>query len=555
MKKLIYQTLYATSFFLLILSSCKKVTDKNDINNIKDELVWRDTVLITAFANNLYLDIPAWNYSQEPTWSGSLDAYTDETRGGSPVTNGTVTADATVNFWPYVSIRKINTMIKELPTSAGSTQLKNRLTGEAKFLRAFQYFEMVRRSGGVPIIAVPQELTDDIFVARDKTSDCINFIVKDLDEAIALLPSVASGANVGRASKEAALSLKARVLMDWASPRYNPGNDMARWDVAYKASTAALTALNAKGYGLFDSYGSIFLTEMNKEVVFAVRYSNPGRTHNRDAAVRPISVSVNATGGCQPTQELVDAYPMKDGSDVNTSLTYQQRFANRDDRFYATIVYNGATYFGRKQWTFVNSGIDGYKDVNGTYTGYYSKKAIDTTLTAPQGGTSGADFISIRYADILLMEAEAANELGNTAPAYEALTKLRARANITAGANNLYGLTPAMGIAAMRNRIQKERLVEFAFERIRFFDLLRWNTLSSTLNGKTRNGLKLVSTTPGTPPNSSTVFTESLEAIDLQPIIIQNNSSFYPLTRAIIQNNPNLKQTKGWEGGSFDPLL
>ncbi|MCX2451227.1 RagB/SusD family nutrient uptake outer membrane protein [Pedobacter sp. PLR] len=547
MKKLIYHTLFAASFFLLVLSSCKKVTDKNDINNIKDELVWRDTVLTTAFANNLYLDIPAWNLA--------MDTYTEETRGGGPVTNGTVTPDATINYWPFVSIRKINTMIKELPASSGSSQLKNRLTGEAKFLRAYQYFQMVRRSGGVPIIAVPQELTDDIFVSRDKTSDCINFIVKDLDEAIALLPSVSSTANVGRASKEAALSLKARVLMDWASPRYNPTQDPGRWDLAYKASTAALTALNAKGYGLFDNYGSIFLTEMNKEVVFAIRYSNPGRTHNRDASVRPISVSVNATGGCQPTQELVDAYPMKDGSDVNTALTYQQRFSGRDDRFYATIVYNGATYFGRKQWTFVNSGIDGYKDVNGTYTGYYSKKAIDTTLTAPQGGTSGADYVAIRYADILLMEAEAANELGNTAPAYAALTKLRARAKITPGANNLYGLTPAMDMGTMRSRIQKERLVEFAFEHIRFFDLLRWNTLSSTLHGKTRKGLKLVSTTPGVAPNVATVFTESLEAIDLQPMIIQTNSPFYPIPRSIIQNNQNLKQTKGWESGSFDPLL
>lgn len=547
MKKIIYHTLFATSLFLLVLSSCKKVTDKNDINNIKDEQVWRDTVLITAFANNLYLDIPAWNLG--------LDTYTEETRGGSPVTNGTVTPDATINVWPFVSIRKINTMIKELPTAAGSTQLKARLTGEAKFLRAYQYFEMVKRNGGVPIITAPQELTDDIFVSRDKTSDCINFILKDLDEATTLLPSVAATANVGRASKEAALSLKARVLMNWASPRFNPNNDLGRWDLAYKACTAALIALNEKGYGLFDSYGSIFLTEMNKEVVFAIRFSNPGRTHNRDATVRPISVSVNATGGCQPTQELVDAYPMKDGSDVNAALNYQQRFASRDDRFYATIVYNGATYFGRKQWTFVNSGIDGYKDVNGTYTGYYSKKAIDTTLTAPQAGTSGADFISIRYADIMLMEAEAANELGNTGPAYAALTKLRARAKITPGINNLYGLTPGMDLSTMRSRIQKERLVEFAFEHIRFFDLLRWNTLSSTLNGKTRNGLKLVSTTPGTPPGSSTVFTESLEAIDLQPIIIQNNSSFYPLPRSIIQNNPKLLQTKGWEGGSFDPLL
>lgn len=547
MKKYIYLVTCSFLIAMISLSSCKKVTDKNDFNNIQDELVFKDTVLTTAFANNLYLDIPSWDQS--------LGGYTEETRGGSPVTNGTVTPDATINYWPYTGIRKINLLIKELPTATGSQLLKNTLTGEAKFLRAYQYFEMVRRSGGVPIIMVPQQLIDDIFVSRNKTSETINFIIKDLDDAISLLPSVAPGANVGRASKEAALSLKARVLVDWASPRYNPGNDRTRWEAASLACNTALTALNAKGYGLFDNYASVFLTEMNREVIFAVRYANPGRTHARDASVRPISVSVNATGGSQPTQDLVDAYPMKDGSDVNPALSYQQRFSNRDDRFYATIVYNGATYFGRKQWTYVSSGIDGYKDVNGTYTGYYSKKAIDTTLTAPQAGTSGADFISMRYADILLLAGEAANELDNTAPAYDALTRLRARAKITPGVNNLYGLAANMDKATMRSRIQKERLVEFAFEQIRFFDLLRWNLLSATLNGKTRKGLKLVNPTPGIPPTAATVFTESLEAIDLQPIIIQSNSPFYPIPRSILQNNQNLKQTKGWENGDFDPLL
>ncbi|SDD64778.1 RagB/SusD family nutrient uptake outer membrane protein [Pedobacter soli] len=545
MKKICFKICFVTAV-LVMAWSCKKITEKNDINNIQDALVWQDTVLITAFANNLYLDVPSWDLS--------LTGYTDESRNGSPVINGTVTPDASISYWPYTAIRKINLMIRQLPTAAGSAGLKNRFTGEAKFLRAYQYFQMVRRHGGVPIITVPQELTDDIFVSRNKTSECISFMVKDLDEAIALLPSVTPGSNVGRASKEAALALKARILVDWASPRYNPNNDAARWQAAYTACNEALTKLNASGYGLFDSYGGLFLSEMNKEVIFAIRFANPGRTQGRDATVRPISVSVNSTGGNQPSQEMADAYPMKDGSDVNPALSYQQRFSNRDDRFYATIVYNGATYFGRKQWTYVNSGIDGYRDVNGTYTGYYCKKAVDTTLTAAQAGTSGTDFIAIRYADILLLTAEAANETGNAAVAYDALTKIRARAKILPGINNLYGLAPAMSQGDLRSRIQKERQVELAFEQIRFFDLLRWNTLSSTLNGKTRKALKLINPTPAVPPTSATLFTESLDPIDLQPIVIQSNSLFYPIPRSIIQNNPKILQNAGWENGTFDPL-
>lgn len=547
MKKITIRLLYIIPLILIGLFSCKKVTMKNDINNIQDALVWKDTVLISAYANNLYLDIPY-------TWNLGLDTYTEETRGGSPVTNGTVTPDNTISYWPFASVRKINTMIQQLPAAAGSASFKNRLTGEAKFIRAIQYFEMVRRVGGVPIISVPQTLTDNIFVSRNKTSECFTFILKDLDDAISLLPSVASKSNVGRASKEAAMSLKVRVLMDWASPRFNPTNDKTRWQAAYDAGQAALTQLNTSGYGLLDTYSSIFLTEMNKEVIFAIRYANPGRTHNRDATVRPISVSVNATGGSEPTQELVDAYPMKDGSDVDQSLTYQQRFANRDDRFNSTIVYNGATYFGRKQYTYVNSGIDGYRAVSGTYTGYYSKKGIDTTLTAAQAGQSGVDFVAIRYADVLLLTAEAANELGNTAPAYDAITQLRARAKITPGAGNLYGLKPTMSVGEMRTRIQKERLVEFAFEEIRFFDLLRWNLLGSTLNGKVRHGLKLINPNPSQPVTSSTVFTEALDPVDLQPLIIQSNSNFYPILRSILLNNAKILQNAGWENGTFDPL-
>jgi len=536
-------TLIFTTFY-----SCKKVTNKEDSNNISEDEVWQDTTLITAFANNLYTDVPTWNLP--------LNNFTDETRNGSPVTNGTVTPDTSVTYWPYNYIRKINLLIQQLPTAVGSQGLKNRLTGEAKFLRAYQYFAMIRRFGGMPIITIPQDLNStDLFVSRNSTSECFDFMVSDLDEAITLLPAISPGANVGRVSREAAYALKAKIMVEWASPRYNPNGDQTRWQEALTACNEAITRLNGSGYGLYEIYGDVFLREMNKEVIFAIRYANPGRTHNRDATVRPISVSANGTGGDQPTQELVDAYPMRDGTDVDPSLTYQQRFRNRDDRFYATIVYNGATYFGRRQWTYVNSGVDGYRDVNGTYTGYYSRKAVDTTTTAAQAGTSGTDFIAIRYADILLLQAEAANETGNAGVAYANLVLLRQRANILPGSNNMYGLIAGLAQQELRSRIQKERQVEMAFEQNRFFDLLRWNLLYSTLNGKTRTALRLTNPTPTVTPTASTVFTEATEPVDTQILIIQNNSPFYPIPRRYIQNNPNLLQNQGWENGSFNPLL
>lgn len=531
----------AALYGMILCIGCSKVLDKKVLNNIQDQAVWKDTVLMQAYMNNLYLDIPAWNTS--------LAGYTDESRNGGPVTNGTISPDNTLWYWPYNSIRKCNSMLANLNAAAGSEALKGRFEGEARFIRAWQYFEMIRRFGGVPLITEPQALTDSIFSPRDKTSTCVKFIVDELTQAAALLPAVEAASNVGRVSKEAALSLKARVLMDYASPRFNPAADPARWKAAYEACKEALTQLDQDGYGLLTPYKDIFLKEMNKEVIFAIRFNNPGRTQGRDAAVRPISQSVNATGADQPSQELVNAYPTAMGTDANAGLSYQDQWAGRDQRFYATIVYNGANYFGTQIWTYANGTIDGYGAPNGTSTGYYSRKGVDTTLTAPQGGSSGTDFIAIRYADILMLKAEAANELGKTQEAYTVLESIRARAGIAPGTDQLYGLQPGMNQLAMRKRIWKERFVEFAFEQIRFWDLLRWDQLGPVLNGKVRHGL-LLTKIAGEPSR----FHESLEEVDHQALIIQNNSMFYPLQRSELQNNPNLEQTKGWENGSFDPL-
>ncbi len=524
--------------------SCSRVLEKRDLSAIQEKDVWQDMQLMTAFVNNIYTDIPAWN--------SGVAGWSDEHPSRPAFLTGTMSPDNNpLWYWPYTSIRKMNTFLLNttnntfLPLDLGA-----RLTGEVKFLRAFQYFEMVKRFGGVPIITKPQSLDEDVYVPRNKTSECIAFILKDLDDAIAALPNTYGTADRGRATKGAAMAFKGRVLLYYASPQFNPGNIIDRWQQAYDANKAAKDTLEKYGAGLYDDYRNLFLDEMNKEVIFAIRFTSPGRTQNRDACVRPISVSLNCTGSDKPTQELVDAYPLNNGQDPDPNTPREQLWTNRDARFAGTIVYNGDTYFNRVQWTYKNSGIDAYGSANGTPTGYYSRKAINESLSAAEAGASGTDFIELRFAEVLMNLAEAANELGKTDEALTWLKLIRQRAKITPGGDGNYGLAAGMSVADMRTRIVKERFVEFSFEQKRFWDLRRWRLLVPMLNGRKRHAYV------GTKVSDNPVrFTYELLETDTQgSLVVTDNVYFAPISRDELRKNPKMQQTKGWEDGAFDPL-
>lgn len=526
---------------LTVFTGCNRILDKTDLGSINESLTWTDPATANAYVSNLYTSIPNWNAGES--------GYSDESDGRNALNNGAWSPDNNpLWFWPYDAIRNVNVFFKNITASTISADLKQRLSGESHFIRAYLYFEMVKRFGGVPIITEPQSITDNIFVKRSKTSETYTFILKELDDAIAQLPSVQD--EKGRVTKGAAMAFKGRVLLFRASPQFNPGNDRQRWQEAYDANLAARQELEKNGAGLYADFSNLFLEEMNKEVVFAVRFLNPGRTQSRDAAVRPISVSVNATGANHPTEELVEAFPLDNGADWKPGAGTADQWLHRDARFYATIVYNGASYFKRTQWTYENSGIDAYGATNGSHTGYYNRKAINQELTAAEANNSGTDYIDIRFAEVLMNEAEAANELGNTTRAYEVLKMIRQRAQIQAGINGLYGLTAGMSVAAMRSRLQQERFVEFAFEQKRYWDLRRWKLAGTVLNGVRRHGLAGSKLT-----DNPLTFKYQQVDLDLQgDLVFKDYMYFAPISRSELQNNPNLEQTKGWENGTFDPL-
>lgn len=567
-------------FFVLVtvavtgLAGCAKVLDKQNLQQISGAVVWTDPNLIQAYVNEIYKEFQT---TVDWYWNDDNDSYADEAGWGNDITHGQdvsygrITPDNDpLDYWPYATIRKMNDFFGNIGSSTVDPSVVASLKGQVYFLRAFEYFEMVKRYGGVPIITKVQNLNDSasLFVTRNKTSECFAFILSDLDSAAALLPDTYGSNDAGRVTHSAALAFKGRVLLYKASPQFNPSGDASLWTDAYNAGLAAETYASAQGYGLYTTgpnpYGNLWFNEMNLEDLIVTRHHNPENPQTRDAGVRPLSESYNWAGTSQPTQEMVEAFPMANGlaiTDPASGYDPNNYWVGRDPRFYSVVVYNGAPYglggdASRVQWTYKgttdNGGPgDGYLADFGTSTGYYCRKGVDTTITQALAWNVGTDWIEMRYAEVLLNTAEAANEIGMTQPGYDAITALRARAGIAPGSNNLFGLAAGMSQTQMRQAIIAERRIELCFENKRFWDLRRWRMLN-TLNGTVRHALESDIKVPG---DLSSGFTLTIQPADvLQSLTLPDSYYFLPILRTELRNNPNLVQTKGWENGTFDPL-
>lgn len=570
-------------FLFILLSACGKVVDKVDnLGNYPAAGTFDDPLTSGAFLSNLY------GSTLTSGWPTGMAGIADE--GGGIIGDGWVTTDnGIMKFWPYATIRKINILLKELPTGKVATDVKNPMIGQAKFLRAFLYFKMVYYHGGVPIIEVPQELTDDLKVSRNSTSQCFDFILKDLDEAAALVPKKYTGNDRGRIDQAVVLAFKGRVLLYKASPQFNPANpyDNAHWATAYTANKAAKDFLDANGYGLLEDFSKVFETKGHKENILSVIYVNPAKTNGRgEDGVRPLSESKNATGLDQPTWGMAEAFTMKDGKkpgDPTSAYAYnaQTFWLNRDPRFDATIVWNGGVYElsgikGRRQYTM--SGIAKSMDAFGFIiqgenhyrTGLYTRKGIMEELPSTQVTLNDVDWPEIRYAEVLFNFAETANETGKPAEALQVLKDIRKRAGIEAGGDGMYGLKAGMTRTEIRQAILDEKRVEFMFEGQRFWDLRRHRMLN-VLNGARKygvmatkvNGLTYDQVTPTEIGKANRFellpadFTyEVVELITNGPkqMVMPDKYYFFPIQLSNINQNPNLKQNKDW-GGDFDPTL
>lgn len=495
----------------------------------------------------------------------------------------------------YFDIARLNNAIAFIPTGTMPDILKKRFLGQYYALRAINYFELVKVYGGVPLVLTPQTPSDLNVGGRASAKKCFDQIISDLDLAMENLTGTTwdDGTGRGRISREIAACLKARVLLYWASPQFNPQNEAARWQTALQANKAAYDLCVAAGKKLLPNYSDIFLFEgtANTEAILVRTYSATleRRGHNTENRVRPTSEGGSANSAFIPTTILLNAYPMKDGNPISTVGGTAKYFydpimfwQNRDPRFTATFAYNGSVWplsgkAGRKQWNYANATGE-----TGGY-GVYSKKFATPSLA--QGsvayssnlGGSGMDWIELRFAEVMMNYAECANETGDMTLAKNLLREIRKRAGIEEGnAGNDYGLGAATNASLMRELITNERFIEFSFENKRNADLRRlrkWHLLSGTIQTirievqKTEYIKELESLIPNTTTlkrdtvdiNKKSTYNYFFKTGIVTPSGIGSFSIpeyhyFYTFHNDFMYSSPLLLPTIGWAGGSFDPL-
>ena len=567
-------------FFFTVFGCGDVIDNVEDLSNYPEEGTFDDLQTTNAYLAGLYaISLPSW-----PVNDGNK---ADESVGISGPDWLTTNSS---NLWEYSQIRRINILLKELPEGDVAEEEKKVIIGQAKFLRAFVYFNMVKYYGGVPIITEPQELTDSLKVFRNTTAECFDFIIQDLDDAIAALPDKYTDNNFGKIDKAISLSFKGRVLLYKASPQFNSSNpyDNSYWTEAYNANKDAKDFLDANGYGLLENYTDVFMTEGHKENILSVVYKDPIKTNGRmEDAVRPLSESKNATGGDQPIWALAEAYPMLDGRSIDdpTSIYHydlQSYWENRDPRFYDNLAYNGCVFelsgkTGRRQYTMTNiaSSVDAFGYViqgeSFSRSGLYCRKGIMESLTSDLVSTNDVDWPEIRYAEVLFNYAETANETGKSDEAIQVLKDIRKRAGIEAGSDGMYGLKTAMNRDEVREAILQEKYIEMAFEGKRFWDLRRQRMLDR-IDGMSKYGIMAMEVNGHTYDQVSPEDVEKANNYELLPedfkyskvgLIITSGPTemsmpekyyFFPIPLSNIDTNPNLEQNIGW-GGTFDPEL
>lgn len=370
----------------------------------------------------------------------------------------------------YGGIGRCNTLIRRIEDVPMNEALKERMIGEAMFLRALYYFNLTTYWGDVPLILDPPNPATQTRLPRTSRSEVIEQILDDLNRAAAILPVQYSTNDLGRATKGAAMALKAKVLLFEASPLFNTARDQQKWGEAAVAAAAVMDMANEAGYALYRDYRGLFLpeNENNDEVIFDVQFIFPFLGNSFDL----INMQYNTNA---PTLSLVNAYEMKNGrqiTDPASGYDPNNPYADRDPRLDATVVYPGSRYMGtvvsETRFAITGFGLRKY--------GIYTEDAPPAEYSDLKAGQSFTNYMVLRYADILLMYAEAQNEFsGPDASVYNAIDAVRNRVDMPAVSRNL-------SQNELRELIRRERRVEFAGEGYYYNDIRRWMTAETVMN-------------------------------------------------------------------------
>ena len=528
--------------FLTAVTSCKKL-DLVPTDRFTDVNYWTSTEKANSILNTAYSQM--FNSSRfflNEALSDNAYNGRGDNEGVASIASGTYDASLgrIKSEWNdhYSGIKTCNLFLDNVDRIENmDPALKARMKGEARFLRAFQYFQLMTWFGDVPLFDKDITLEESLSIGRSPRADVLAFILSELDAAIEALPvnTAYAQADRGRINKGAALGLKARVYL------YE-----GRWqDVA--TTCEAIMSGNNGSYSLFNSYAGLFLpqNENNSEVLLDFQFDPVNRTYNHLFDFAPISVGARLNA-LAPTQELVDSYLMTNGRTINeagSGYDAEDPYVNRDARMTATVVYHNYNWTrpdGTSKIIYIKPGTDPDETKMDEYaaggvsspTGYYLHKYYDpTSLT---NFVSGLNLILIRYADVLLMYAEARNELGTMDESVwnQTVRALRNRAGFVDPV--ALNFNASLGQDGLRTAIRNERRTELAMEGLRVFDIRRWKTAEVVLNGWAH----------GAKYGPTSIDNGYIRAN--QRVFDPGKHYLWPIPRDERNLNPNLQQNPGW---------
>jgi len=482
-KSLSYICLLLTG--IILAASCKKgLLDTYPKDKLSGATFWETREDAVNAVNAIYSFLPGnselnWDMLSDIATTNSAAATTANIERGQTNANMDIFQD----LWNdgYKAIRAANYLLENVDQvqerdPSLTDELRDRLKGEARFLRAYFYTRLVMLFGDVPLVTATLDVEEAATLTRTPKEEIWDFVDRELAEIAPHLPNSYTGDNIGRITKGAALALQARAMLY-----------AGRWK---RAADAAKAVMDLQVYDLYPQFEQLFTygAENNQEVILDRQYA-------KDIASTEFFYNYGPRGmngdvGICPTRTLVDAFETVNGRSIWDDPDYNplNPYAGRDPRLGYTVfipafsdavpgdvLYNGRAYDPRP-----GSGTADEVEVDyrRTKTGYGIRKYINIEdLNDPRN--CGTNFILIRYADVLLMYAEAKTELNELdATVYDALNKVRQRSDV-----NLPPVTAPQTQGQMREIVRHERMVELALEGLRLFDLRRWKAADEVMQG------------------------------------------------------------------------
>ena len=573
-------------------TSCLDILDKQPLDMISDEVVWKDPVLMDKYLLECYAEMGFFNEMQ-------LGGNQDDVGGNTPFTMTGISDEAhaawvptpkthwispsseVASWWGYPVVRKLNIFLDKMENSPIEESVRIQRTAEARFLRAFCYFQMVKRYGGVPLITTELGLEDSdelLYPFREKEETIYQFVLDELNSIIdnKHLPESYGGGDLGRPTIWAAAALKSRAAMyagsiaSWGKVQLDGvvGISPARKPYFWQQSLDASNFILEKGpfelyYKYFHedivkNYRQIFLDENNSEVIFSEVFDGKaGKGHSYDHWMNPPGYNAWNEGQAYVVYlEFVESYQNLQGEADpidrqkianHHQWTMEELFGNKDPRFHASIYTHGTKWshngaevvldyhqgvYWQGQW--YESGVapngmpaQGLSQTKWRPSSFGILKYLDEdNAMVPERFYSQTDWIVFRLGEIYLNKAEAALELGDEPSARVALNEIRKRAGM-----------PEFTRAITHEDIRQERKIELAFEGNRYWDLRRWRIAEDALTNAW-SGLRYKMDGA-----SGKLYLEILPDIAGMPVPFFNEMHYYlPIAQWRIGQNPNLIQ-------------